>query len=1015
MAEHLQQQRCGGYWCDLCDDDAQPERFCADVLSSLSHADKPIHANSLEAAFEQLNKLTSPAWIVLDNAEVVYSSPQVCSSIEKLIACLVEPIRIAILSREYPKFSIVHALAARQMVLIEDAELAFTQEEISELFHSFYGIDLSIPDLSEILEISEGWTTALVHLAEALDGKPQSIQQDTLKHFIALRQLPSLDQFFSRCIIDCLEDEIRDLLITLSIFPAYTPDLVSSVTGGCGHKILENLLSKSLFLKRIDSSGQLFALHPLFRQHLYGRFSMLADSRQKSIHRAAVDYYYTSGNREAAAHHLRFSRGLVQAKKMLIQEADTLLEQGRYKKLHTLLESFPPDIRTSEPLLMYYYTITTNLVQPFVSRKALMNLLKVFRKSHDVRREAKIHSVLLVNYLFYQGNCEAVTGILSATKDFISEYGSRLDHNVRLTLDTLISFARLWITPDIDNAFEIALRAEETALKIRNEEVLVFAHLILAKVYLDRGDFHRSTEVLEETEILLRHNAALHQYEPLLRFYLGDSYFYLGELTMALDQIEQGLKHIFPQFAFCQYLKLNQVLYLLYVPDLEKAESVLGSIREKTKGENLYVRYYSIYLLHMLLAYRKNNKERAAFYCRRLMDSENKDLLTTDYPYSYIALAEVQTYLGWYKLAEKTLLEVLDDINKDSYPYPSATAYALLGHLKTSSGKVKEGQYHLDIAVDLIAQHGYKNLDICSPVLLRNIVLSISRAKMPESKTFARLKHMSASQIIDQSMVGLNLYTLGDFRIVANGHELSRDTLSRHKKVMDLLKLLIVHRDTGLAKEVSYDLFWAGYLKKSSRVNLNTIIYRLRKVLGEDNPYILTNAGTIRLNRELITVDADDFKALIRTGDKEANAGKRNAALNSYIKAKDIYRGDFLEKDLYYDDIRDERESLQAIYLKLLFKLVIILLDSEKFHLALETNKELLEADKLCEPAYRLLMICCSFVGNRSEIPRLYTRLQDRLLRSFNIQPDPQTTALKNALLNGTSPDPSMWQKQALI
>ena len=133
------------------------------------------------------------------------------------------------------------------------------------------------------------------------------------------------------------------------------------------------------------------------------------------------------------------------------------------------------------------------------------------------------------------------------------------------------------------------------------------------------------------------------------------------------------------------------------------------------------------------------------------------------------------------------------------------------------------------------------------------------------------------------------------------------------------------------------------------------------------------------------------------------------------MKAKSIYRGDFLAKDLYFDDIRDARDSLRAGYLQLLSELAKTQLETGRYHQALETSKELLAQDRLCEPGYRLLMVCCSLVGNRSEIPRIYKRLEERLLRSFNISPDPQTSALKHSLLHGGSPTPEMWRKETIL
>lgn len=1043
LADYLQTDALDGRWYNLSEQDRDPAVFlaglkrclfpggdCGSVPADLGRARQTLE-QVLNAAAPDLALGGAPggsapgrsapgsfaaplprSYLVLDSYQCINSSPEACLLVNELIELLPENLGLAVLSREYPRFSLPRIIAVKQLAVIEDGELAFTPEETAGLFKAIYGIDLPGPAAVEIQEISEGWATALIHLGESLEAKQERHSNQILQQFIASKQLPSLQAYCKEELIDGLDEETKELLITFSAFHSITPGLVSYLTGRSGTEVLEELESKNLFLRPLDPAGKVHVLHPVFRQYLATRFSSRSQNERRRIHRSAADYFHRAGRHQDAAHHHQLSRGFVEAQRLILKEADTLLEQGQYKQLHDLLESFPEEVRQREPLRQYYHTITTNLVHPLLSRKTLTDLLAVFRKAGDIDREAKIYSVLLVNYLFYQGNREAVAELLTATESFLRSRGESLNPNARLTLDTLISFARWWTKPDIDEAFDIALRAEETAHQIHNEEVLIFSHLILARIYIDRGEFFRATEVLEETEKLVARNPALRQYEPLLRFYLGDTCFYIGELTQALDQIEQGLARTFSEFAFRQYLKLNQALYLLYIPELEKAEAVLESVHEQSMGQNLYLRYYSIYLLHMLLAYRKGNRERAAFYCGRLMDPENEQLLSTDYPYSYLALAEVQLFLDQQDVARLTLSTVLERAPADKYPYPCATAHALLGVILDEQGKKRDSRAHFQVMKQIMAEKGYRNLDICNPALLHNVVMA---ASVPELKSFPRLKHMSASQLINQSVAGLNLFTLGSFRIVLNGKEISGDILSRHKKVMDLLKLLVVHRGEGLLKEVLYNLFWPGYMEKSSRNNLNTIIYRLRKILGEDTHYILTDPETIRLNLDHCTIDADDFREMLRVGKGEEEKGNLAAALNTYSAAREIYRGDFLEKDLYYDDIRDERETLKSACLQLLLKLVKMHLEAGRYHRALELNKELIAEDRLCEPAYRLLMICSSLVGNRSEVPRIYERLQERLLRSFGIEPDPQTAVLKNQLLGGVAPTASLWQKETLI
>jgi ATP/maltotriose-dependent transcriptional regulator MalT/DNA-binding SARP family transcriptional activator len=1020
-SEFLQQGSESHLWYTLSEEDHDPFFLLERLEDSLNTTQKQeLSPYQDSALFSSLRRFTKSLedhfpgefYLVLDDFHKVNPYTGVRDLVNLLMSALPDSAHMVLISREYPKLTLSQMIAAKDFLEIEDCELAFTREEAIELFNRVYEIDLTLAEIDEIFELTQGWSTGLVHLAQSLESKVNDLQRQIVRQFVSEKTLPSIRKFFEEEVFAALSAEKKESLVKMSIAGTFSPDLVSALSGRSGAVLIEGFQESNLFIEVVDTAKKKFAFHPLFSKYLSGLFHRLPESEQTKIHRAAAEFFRDNGKEGDATHHLLLSRGFTEAQKIFLSEADELLAGGQYRRLHELVAAFPEEVRNKNPLLLYYYTITTNLVQPFVSRRTLLDLLEIFRESGDVNREARIHSVLLVNYIFYQGNREAMEELDKTAQAFLDHSGSKLPLEARLTLEALISFGRWWTKPDLDEAFEIALRAEETAYKIRNEEVLIFSRFVLAKIYIDRGEFRQATEILKKTEQLIDKNPSFRQYEPLLRFYLGDSYFYSGELNQALEQAEQGLAKAFPEFSFAKYLKLNQVFYSLYIPELDKAEALLESVREENIGENLYVRYLSFYLLDMLLAYCKNDRKRAEFYCMRLMDPENQELLVPDFPYSYLALAEVLLYFEKYKPAVEILDRLVKEAPEQKYPYPNATAYALLGYIHDKIDNADKSKSFFRKMESILEEKGYRNLDVCNPALLHNIAIASNSGMFQE---FPRLKHMSASQIINQSVSGLYLYTLGSFRIVLNGREIPSSMLARHKKVMDLLKLLIVHRRRGIVKEVLYQLFWPGYLEKSSRNNLNTIIYRLRKILGEGADYVSTSANMIGLNLDICTIDADDFESLVRLGELERKRENKQGALSAFLKAKEIYKGDFLEKDLYYDDIRDERENLKNCYLQLLMTLIKMYLDSGKPHQALELAKEILSKDPLCEPAYRLLMITSTLVGNRSEIPRIFERLNTKLLRFYNIEADPKTVALRNQLLGGSTPTPVMWQAEILI
>jgi DNA-binding SARP family transcriptional activator len=89
--------------------------------------------------------------------------------------------------------------------------------------------------------------------------------------------------------------------------------------------------------------------------------------------------------------------------------------------------------------------------------------------------------------------------------------------------------------------------------------------------------------------------------------------------------------------------------------------------------------------------------------------------------------------------------------------------------------------------------------------------------------------------------------------------------------------------------------------------------------------------------------------------------------------------------------------------------------NSADFREGLEWAKTLIDADPLCEPAYRMLMIASSVAGNRSEIPRLFDKLNKKLQAYYKVTADERTVHLKNKLLGGTLPDESMWRNETII
>ena len=256
----------------------------------------------------------------------------------------------------------------------------------------------------------------------------------------------------------------------------------------------------------------------------------------------------------------------------------------------------------------------------------------------------------------------------------------------------------------------------------------------------------------------------------------------------------------------------------------------------------------------MLIAYRNKNWRRAGYYCNRLLEEGNESLLMTDYPYSFTALIEVNIGLKNYETARLLLSTVREDVNEENYPYSAASLQAMEVLCNLREGKdISESGSKL---TNILTRYKYKNLDICDPELLEEVCAATGISSKEE---FPRLKSINITSEFKKTSYDLDIYTLGDFRIFIRGKEIPPGKLLSQKRVMDLLKLLIIYRKSGIHKDTIYETFWPKYSYKSARDNLNTIIYRLRNIFGKNNLFLATDASTIVFLPNVVRTDVDSF------------------------------------------------------------------------------------------------------------------------------------------------------------
>jgi DNA-binding SARP family transcriptional activator len=220
-----------------------------------------------------------------------------------------------------------------------------------------------------------------------------------------------------------------------------------------------------------------------------------------------------------------------------------------------------------------------------------------------------------------------------------------------------------------------------------------------------------------------------------------------------------------------------------------------------------------------------------------------------------------------------------------------------------------------------------------------------------------------------------------------------------------VLKYMAANREKRLVpREVLMELLWPDSDPERSSKNLNMALTSLRKTLEPAAPrgksaYIISSGESLYLEvGGGGWVDAELYRNKISEAKNAKAAGNHDLCLEALHEAEGLYRGDFLEEDLYEEWCRGERESLKEEYLELLQDISNEYLGRCKDSEALRYVEKAIAADPGREGLYRNLMEICGKMGDRAGIERAFKRCSEYLRENFDVSPSRETEELYHSL-----------------
>lgn len=226
-------------------------------------------------------------------------------------------------------------------------------------------------------------------------------------------------------------------------------------------------------------------------------------------------------------------------------------------------------------------------------------------------------------------------------------------------------------------------------------------------------------------------------------------------------------------------------------------------------------------------------------------------------------------------------------------------------------------------------------------------------------------------------------------------------------KAKAVFKYLIAQHRHLVSRDMLMEALWQGCPPDVANSNLKTAVHSLRKTLGSVSSarsgfdYIHFVEGHYLINPEVtLLIDDEEFEKQWLRGQRHESEGDFTGAIAAYLTAESLYKGDYLEEDLYEDWTLMRREALKDTYLNILIKLATYSVQAADYENCIAFCRKILAKDSCCEEGYRHLMRSYSRLGQRNRAMQWYKVCEKTVTTELGVKSEPLTVSLHRRLIN---------------
>ena len=325
---------------------ACPELGGEDILDVLAAQAPDIPGTVIPMLVNKLMGWPVRIVLVLDDYHVI-KDRRCHEQVAALLRHLPPTLLMVLVTRASPPLPLARLRTLGEMTEIGTPELRFTRQEVSGLVRTVSAVELTAPDLADLVRRTEGWPTGVYLAAMTLRGHPSP--GDFIRQFTGDNRFVA--DFLVEEVLSRQPAEIRQFLTRTSILGRFCAPLCDAVAGtGNATAIIDTLERENLFVVSLDETRGWFRYHQLFAQVLRSRLARTEPGVVLTLHERASAWNQAEGLAEEAIDHALAAGDVPRAVDLIANNWHPYVSAGKTRTVLRWIRSLPDEQIAANPL-----------------------------------------------------------------------------------------------------------------------------------------------------------------------------------------------------------------------------------------------------------------------------------------------------------------------------------------------------------------------------------------------------------------------------------------------------------------------------------------------------------------------------------------------------------------------------------------------------------------------------------------------------------------------------------------